>query len=72
MPVYEYRCAHCERCFETLGNIATRDAEVTCPGCGQQDARRLVSLFAPLGPDGLSGPAGGGCCGGAGGCACRG
>jgi putative FmdB family regulatory protein len=73
MPVYEYRCVRCERCFETLGTIATRDAEVSCPSCGQADARRLISTFASISPDGAGVDAGGGCCGGSGGgCACRG
>jgi putative FmdB family regulatory protein len=72
MPVYEYRCARCRRCFELLGSIAAREARATCPSCGEPDARRLVSMFASLGPEGFGGPPGGGCRGGASGCGCRG
>ena len=72
MPVYEYRCSGCERRFEALASIAARDDSATCPRCGQPSAERLVSLFAAFSESGGLPMAGGGCCGGSGGCACRG
>jgi putative FmdB family regulatory protein len=72
MPIYEYRCADCERHFERY--VATAGAAATCPTCGSAQVKRMLSLFA-MKSDGGSPvastvPAGGGaCCGG--GCACH-
>ena len=73
MPVYEYRCPSCERTFEKLGAISSRDEGVDCPSCGRRGAERRVSTFAAFSTtDGQTSALGGGCCGGAGGgCACR-
>jgi putative FmdB family regulatory protein len=43
MPIYEYKCRGCGRCFETLVRAASTPA---CPGCGSPDLERLLSLFA--------------------------
>jgi putative FmdB family regulatory protein len=76
VPLYEYRCAACEHEFETLV-AAGRADQTTCPECGADQVRRLLSLFsaprggeaaawsasgAALGGDGASVPTG--CCGG--------
>jgi len=46
MPVYEFRCADCDKKFQTLvGIIATSDDE-KCPYCGSSNTSKLVSRFA--------------------------
>ncbi len=48
MPLYEYRCQACRRRFTLLLSIAERDEPQTCPHCGAQQSRRLVSRVARL------------------------
>lgn len=76
MPIYEYRCEHCDRSFDVLTSFAERDRKQPCPTCESTQTRVQVSSFAAIGaPEGgadvgpqmLSG-GGGGCCGGACGC----
>jgi putative FmdB family regulatory protein len=68
MPLYEYRCTHCDEEFEDLVRAGTREVEVACPACGRVGgARRRLSAFAvaggttlgslpvPTAPDGGSG-----------------
>jgi putative FmdB family regulatory protein len=79
VPLYEYRCAECEHEFETLVPAGRAD-QATCPSCGTDEVRRLLSLFAaPRGAGQVGGAsawggaalggdgaaAPGGCCGGA-------
>jgi putative FmdB family regulatory protein len=68
MPLYEYRCA-CGAEFETLVRTSSQADEQSCPTCGADHVRRLLSVFsAPraTGSDGASMMgAGEGCCGGA-------
>jgi len=71
MPLYEYGCASCSERFERLVR-AGDGSEAACPRCGSANVRKMVSSFAAFGAsgDGLPMASGGGCCGGAGGCAC--
>jgi putative FmdB family regulatory protein len=55
MPLYEYRCPACGQAFEKLVRMGA-DAP-PCPGCGGQDARRLISAIAR--PVGGCAPSGG-------------
>jgi putative FmdB family regulatory protein len=74
MPVYEYRCAACEKEFEEL---VFGDDIPACPRCGGKEADRLMSrtCFRVSGGDSAPAPAsgGGGCAGCSGGncSACR-
>jgi putative FmdB family regulatory protein len=76
MPIYEYRCADCDRSFETL--VRAGDEAAECPGCHGGNIARELSVFASsragAAAGGAAGPMsgasnGGGCCGG--GCGCR-
>ncbi|WP_084066363.1 FmdB family zinc ribbon protein [Desulfocicer vacuolatum] len=40
MPIYEYKCNHCEKTFETL--VLGSDVP-SCPACNSQDLARLLS-----------------------------
>ena len=42
MPIYEYQCEACNSCFEKLVFKSDEDA-VTCPCCGGQKAKKLLS-----------------------------
>ena len=46
MPIYEYRCQHCEEQFEQLVPLRAEYPPVTCPRCGTQEIRKLLSTFA--------------------------
>lgn len=73
VPLYEYRCLHCDNVFEARVAVADADA-ARCPA-GHDQVKRLLSRFSvgarAGGPAPSSLPAGGGgggCCGGACGC----
>jgi putative FmdB family regulatory protein len=79
MPIYEYRCASCDRSFEAL--MRATDSLATCPHCDGSAVTREMSTFASRSHNGevvataaqaiaSSGTrGGGGCCGG--GCGCN-
>ena len=45
MPIYEYKCNHCEEKFDVL--CAYTDREQRCPECERMDTKR--GLSAPHG-----------------------
>lgn len=46
MPLYDCHCDACDKQFELL----VRSADVpTCPTCGTQEIKRLISAIAPAG-----------------------
>jgi len=45
MPMYDYRCPHCQATFEQLVNYSKAD-EVSCPHCGYQYGQRRISRVA--------------------------
>jgi predicted nucleic acid-binding Zn ribbon protein len=57
MPIYEYRCANCERSFEAFVRS------------GDDGAAAVAAAMANSGASSGGGFSGGGCCGG--GCGCR-
>jgi putative FmdB family regulatory protein len=70
MPIYEYRCTHCEKEFETY--VAGPATAVACPACASPKVMRKLSVFGlrAAGSVTPSAPmATGGCCGG--GCGCH-
>lgn len=44
MPLYEYRCGHCNLSFEKYAR--TFNDRPDCPGCGRSDPARQFSTFA--------------------------
>ena len=46
VPIYEFECEQCGSRFEEL---VASDAIVTCPECGAEGARRLLSTVSPPG-----------------------
>lgn len=44
MPLYEYRCSHCDLPFERYAR--TFNDQPDCPNCGTTDVTRLLSTFA--------------------------
>ena len=45
VPIYEYRCNHCEHRLEMLQKISDEPAK-TCPECGEDSLLKLVSAAA--------------------------
>lgn len=54
MPLYDFRCPHCETEFEAM---APPGADAPCPSCAAEDARRLWRPIAPPAKVGLRGHA---------------
>ncbi|MBI3058623.1 MAG: zinc ribbon domain-containing protein [Deltaproteobacteria bacterium] len=71
MPIYEYRCSHCENNFEELV-LSSREA-VACPACASRKVERQLSVFSSPGDRPGPAMARGGGCGGCtpGGCGCH-
>lgn len=48
MPIYEYQCKQCEKCFEKLVFSGDRD-NVCCPDCGSDQVSKLMSACSFMG-----------------------
>lgn len=72
MPIFEYRCADCEREFEAF---VTADRTAECPACRGANLVKLLSTPGMVGSNGTrteaGPPVGGGCGAGGAHCACR-
>ncbi len=44
MPIYEYRCSHCEHEFEKL--VFNVSEKIDCPKCKSKKVSRKMSAFA--------------------------
>jgi putative FmdB family regulatory protein len=82
MPIYEYRCANCNRSFEAF--VRPSDTRAQCPHCNGSKLTREMSTFASRsngdsaaavasamansGTSNSGGMTGGGRCGGSCGC----
>jgi len=65
MPLYKYECLKCGNKFEELIAADRADEPQKCPECGEENSRRLLSIFAALtGNASSSGYNTGGCGGG--------
>ncbi len=45
MPIYEYQCTQCGEKSEVIQSIGKDGAKLTCPKCGAQNMKRIISLF---------------------------
>ncbi len=48
MPIYVYRCEHCQERFERLVPMSANSATASCPKCGSEDARKQIAAFAAI------------------------
>jgi putative FmdB family regulatory protein len=46
MPIYEYECPGCQKRFSRLRPIREMDEPCRCPECGNDQARRVLSLIS--------------------------
>ncbi|TFH37808.1 MAG: zinc ribbon domain-containing protein [Chrysiogenales bacterium] len=44
MPIFEYKCAECEKNFEEL--VRSDSDPVTCPACGSSKVEKQFSAFS--------------------------
>ena len=49
MPMYEFRCQHCNAVFEELCRVDEDGAALECPRCGGRGVTRLISVFTARG-----------------------
>ena len=43
MPIYEYVCEDCLKCFSLKRSIDDRDEKCDCPDCGSENTKREIS-----------------------------
>jgi putative FmdB family regulatory protein len=48
MPIYEFVCENCFEEFEELVSFNKPTVGLTCPACGSDLVRKVISTFAPL------------------------
>ena len=53
MPIFEYICSQCEKIFEKY-QMNAGDAKASCPHCGSEEAKRILSAFSSSLPGGSS------------------
>ncbi len=49
MPIFEYRCEHCETTFEVLHRGSEANTAPECPCCNTRNTKRRLSAFATAG-----------------------
>lgn len=59
MPIYEYRCRHCENSFEEL--VLSSNEAIACPSCASPKVERQLSVFSSPGDGAAKVGASGGC-----------
>lgn len=45
MPVYEYKCTHCDETFDVIASLDERDEKAVCPRCGHRDVTLVLRPF---------------------------
>lgn len=61
MPLYEYVCEKCDKQFEKLVSISNAAKPQTCPNCGSDETKKMMSAFSMKNPTSSSpAPKGGG------------
>lgn len=63
MPIYEFKCASCNKRFEKLCSIGDNGEKLSCPKCGATGPSRVMSGFTAkgAGKEELGGSGGSGC-----------
>lgn len=56
MPIYEYRCQHCEILFSEIRPLAESDAPADCPACATPTSLRTPPSFFVRGSSGSRSP----------------
>ena len=53
MPLFEYRCEHCQKKFTLLEGVTAEKPKRVCPHCGGKKLTKLISRVArpPKGED---------------------
>jgi putative FmdB family regulatory protein len=46
MPIYEFYCEACEKSFDQMTTMGSRDMKVPCPACGSKKTGRKLSVVA--------------------------
>ena len=46
MPIYEYQCLDCAKQFQSLVMREKDEEALLCPGCGNRNLKKLVSIVA--------------------------
>jgi len=46
MPLYDYQCTSCEHKFSELRRGSEKDESISCPDCGINVTKRLVTGFS--------------------------
>lgn len=64
MPIYEYRCAKCDKVSEFLVGVGQEKTEIKCKYCGSEDVHRIISAtFVASGKNIIGSQHGKTCCG---------
>jgi putative FmdB family regulatory protein len=48
VPVYEFFCERCNTIYSFFSRTVKTDKVPACPGCGAEDMKRKISLFAAI------------------------
>ena len=51
MPIFEYLCPTCNRVYSFLDKNPAKKKQPSCPKCGAEDLKKVVSSFAVVGAD---------------------
>jgi len=46
MPIYEYKCAKCDKTFDYIVKLDNRDELQICKSCGSESASRIQAIHA--------------------------
>ncbi len=55
MPIYEYSCNNCGKCFEQLIFNSEDEKNITCSKCGSKEIKKVISSFSCISQGGESG-----------------
>lgn len=45
MPLYDFECSTCGKAFEAFLKLSENPDDLTCPNCGANKPKKLVSTF---------------------------